>query len=37
VTTPRDRQALVFAVRVRVPNPGGDLKAGLPVDATFED
>ena len=37
VTSPRDRQALVFAVKVRVPNPGGDLKAGLPVDATFEE
>jgi multidrug resistance efflux pump len=37
VTTARDRQALVFAVRVRIPNPGDDLKAGLPVDATFED
>jgi HlyD family secretion protein len=37
VQTPRDRQALVFAVKVRVPNPGGDLKAGLPVDATFQD
>lgn len=37
VQTARDRQALVFAVRLRVPNPSGDLKAGVPVDATFED
>jgi HlyD family secretion protein len=37
VQTARDRQALVFAVKVRVPNPDGGLKAGLPVDATFED
>jgi multidrug resistance efflux pump len=36
VQTPRDRQNLVFAVTVRVPNPDGALKAGLPVDATFE-
>jgi multidrug resistance efflux pump len=36
VTTPRDRQNLVFAVTVSVPNPDGALKAGLPVDATFE-
>lgn len=37
VTTSRDRQGLVFAVRLRVPNPGGDLKAGMPVDVVFED
>jgi HlyD family secretion protein len=36
VQTPRDRQNLVFAVTVRVPNPDGALKAGLPVDATFD-
>ena len=36
VQTQRDRQNLVFAVTVRVPNPDGALKAGLPVDATFE-
>jgi multidrug resistance efflux pump len=35
VQTQRDRQNLVFAVSVRVPNPTGALKAGLPVDATF--
>jgi multidrug resistance efflux pump len=35
VQTQQDRQNLVFAVTVRVPNPDGALKAGLPVDATF--
>ena len=37
VQTARDRQALVFAVKVRVPNPTGELRAGLPADATFQD
>jgi HlyD family secretion protein len=36
VQTAKDRQNLVFAVTVRVPNADGALKAGLPVDATFE-
>ena len=36
VQTQRDRQNLVFAVKVKVPNPDGALKAGLPVDATFQ-
>ena len=31
-----DRQNLVFAVTVLVPNPDAALKAGLPVDATFD-
>jgi HlyD family secretion protein len=35
VQTQKDRQNLVFAVTVRVPNPDSALKAGLPVDATF--
>jgi multidrug resistance efflux pump len=35
VQTPRDRQNLVFAVTVRIPNANEVLKAGLPVDATF--
>ena len=35
VQTQRDRQNLVFAVTVRVPNLDAALKAGLPVDATF--
>lgn len=37
VQTQRDRQNLVFAVKVRVPNTDGALKAGLPVDATFDE
>jgi HlyD family secretion protein len=36
VQTQKDRQNLVFAVTVRVPNPDGALKAGLPVDAVFD-
>jgi multidrug resistance efflux pump len=36
VQTQKDRQNLVFAVTVAVPNPDSALKAGLPVDATFE-
>lgn len=36
VQTQKDRQNLVFAVSVRVPNPDNALKAGLPVDASFE-
>jgi len=36
VQTQKDRQNLVFAVSVGVPNPDGALKAGLPVDASFE-
>jgi HlyD family secretion protein len=35
VQTQKDRQNLVFAVTVRVPNPDAALKAGLPVDAIF--
>jgi multidrug resistance efflux pump len=35
VQTARDRRKLVFAVKIRVPNPRGELKPGLPVDATF--
>jgi HlyD family secretion protein len=37
VQTQKDRQNLVFAITVRVPNADGALKAGLPVDATFDD
>jgi HlyD family secretion protein len=36
VQTQKDRQNLVFGVTVRVPNPDVALKAGLPVDATFD-
>jgi multidrug resistance efflux pump len=35
VQTQKDRQNLVFAVTVRIPNADEALKAGLPVDATF--
>ncbi len=37
VQTPKDRVNLVFAVRVRLPNPDERLKPGLPVDAVFLD
>jgi HlyD family secretion protein len=37
VQTPKDRQNLVFAVGVRVPNADDALRAGLPVDATFSE
>jgi len=36
IQTQKDRQNLVFGVTVRVPNLDGALKAGLPIDATFE-
>ena len=36
VQTAKDRQNLVFAVTVRVPNPDSALKPGLPVDATVD-
>jgi multidrug resistance efflux pump len=36
VQTQKDRQNLVFGVTLRVPNPDGALKAGLPVDASFD-
>ena len=35
VQTGRDRRKLVFAVKVRLPNRGGELKPGLPVDVSF--
>ena len=36
IQTQKDRQNLVFGVTVRVPNVDGALKAGLPIDATFD-
>ncbi len=36
VQTQRDRLNLVFGVKVRVDNPDGALKPGMPVDATFQ-
>jgi len=35
VQTRQERVRLVYAVKVRVPNPDGILKGGMPVDATF--
>jgi ABC-2 type transport system permease protein len=36
IQTQRDRLNLVFGVRVEVENPDNALKAGMPVDATFD-
>jgi multidrug efflux pump subunit AcrA (membrane-fusion protein) len=33
----QERSEMVFAVRVTIPNPGGELKAGLPADVTFSE
>jgi len=35
VQTREERVRLVYAVKVRVPNPDGTFKSGMPVDATF--
>jgi multidrug resistance efflux pump len=35
VQTQRDRLNLVFGVKIRVDNPRGELKPGMPADATF--
>lgn len=35
VQTPDERVILVFAVKIRIANPGGDLKPGLTVDVHF--
>jgi HlyD family secretion protein len=35
VQTQRDRLNLVFGVKIRVDNPHGELKPGMPADATF--
>ena len=32
----QERSEMVFSVRVTVPNPNGELKAGLPADATMK-
>jgi len=37
VQTRQERVRLVYAVKVRVPNPDGVLKSGMPVDATFRE
>jgi HlyD family secretion protein len=33
VQTKEERTKLVFAVKIEAPNPGGELKPGLPADA----
>jgi HlyD family secretion protein len=35
VQTPAGRRAVVFAVKVAVENPGGELKPGMPADIAF--
>jgi len=35
IQTKDDRVKLVFGVKVEIPNPSGELKAGLPADATI--
>jgi HlyD family secretion protein len=35
IQTKDDRVKLVFGVKVEIPNPNGELKAGLPADATI--
>ena len=35
VQTPAGRRAVVYAVKVAVANPGGELKPGMPADVAF--
>jgi HlyD family secretion protein len=35
VQTPAGRRAVVFAVKVAVENPAGELKPGMPADIVF--
>ena len=35
IQTRSDRDRLVYAVEVRVPNPGGELRPGMPVEVTL--
>jgi HlyD family secretion protein len=37
VQTVEGRQATVYAVRLAVPNPEGNLKPGMPADVSFQD
>ena len=37
VQTPEERTVLVYAVKIRVPNPEDLLKPGLPADTAFEE
>jgi HlyD family secretion protein len=36
VQTPEERSILVYEVRIKIRNPEGLLKPGLPADANFE-
>jgi HlyD family secretion protein len=36
VATAEERLNTFFAVEIRLPNPNGDLKPGMPADAVFE-
>ncbi len=36
VQTPAGRRAVVFAIKIAVDNPTGDLKLGMPADVVFE-
>jgi len=36
VQTRADRERLVYAVEVRLPNPGGRLRSGMPVEVTID-
>jgi len=36
VETEEQRAKLVYAVRVRISDPSGTVKAGMPVDVAFE-
>ena len=37
VQTKKDRVDMVYRVKIRVPNPDGILKPGMPADATFKE
>ena len=36
VQTKKERVNMVFAVKVKIPNPGHELKPGMPADATIK-
>ena len=36
VATAEERLNTFFAVEIRLPNPSGDLKPGMPADARFD-
>jgi HlyD family secretion protein len=35
IQTKEERTKLVFAVKVKVPNPSGELKGGIPADVSL--